>query len=113
MNGGLLDASLQLAVPLWADRLRMTPMQQLVQQHVTHFGQELGERGDVLLFGGKKGEAAALFNKLAAAVAVMSFCPGGVLVFGTRYQNEHGLGPTTAQQVPPNMARLLRTQECK
>jgi hypothetical protein len=50
------------------------------------FGIVLAEKGDVLLFGGKKkGEAAELFNRLADAVAVMAFCPGGVKVGSARY----------------------------
>jgi hypothetical protein len=48
--------------------------------------QTTAEHSDVLMFGGgKKGEAAAIFNALAFAVAVMAFCPGGVQVFGRRY----------------------------
>lgn len=50
------------------------------------FGQVLAEKGDVLLFGGKKGEAAGLFNGLAHAVTVLSFCPGGITIFGQHYE---------------------------
>ena len=47
----------------------------------------LGERGDVLLFGGgRKGECAELFNRTAHAIAVLAFAPGGVTVFGTRFE---------------------------
>jgi hypothetical protein len=50
------------------------------------FAQELGEKGDILLFkGSKPGESAEMFNKLARAIAILSFCPGGVCVFGHRY----------------------------
>lgn len=45
----------------------------------------LGEKGDKLLFGGKKGEAAELFNLLAHAITVLSFCPGGVTTFGQNF----------------------------
>lgn len=52
------------------------------------FGQVLGEKGDVLLFGsnGKKGQAADLANSLAQALAVMSFFPGGVKIFGQHFE---------------------------
>lgn len=47
----------------------------------------LGERGDVLLFGGgKKGECADLFNRTARAIAILSFCPGGVDLFGQHFE---------------------------
>jgi hypothetical protein len=47
----------------------------------------LAEKGDVLLFGSKqKGQAADLFNRLARAIAVLSFCPGGVHLFGRHWQ---------------------------
>jgi len=52
----------------------------------------LGERGDVLLFGpgkkGKKGECADLFNRTARAIAVLSFCPGGITIFGYHFEAE-------------------------
>lgn len=49
----------------------------------------LGERGDVLLCGGgKKGECADLFNRMAHAVAVLAFVPGGVTVFGGHWEVE-------------------------
>jgi hypothetical protein len=50
----------------------------------------LGERGDVLLHGGgksgKSGECADLFNRTAHAIAVLAFAPGGVEVFGARFE---------------------------
>ena len=52
----------------------------------------LGERGDVLLFGGgkkgKKGEVAEIFNGLARALAVLSFVPGGVTLFGSHWETK-------------------------
>ena len=46
----------------------------------------LAERGDILLFGGgKKGECADQFNRTAHAIAVLSFAPGGVTLFGIRF----------------------------
>jgi len=47
----------------------------------------LGERGDVLLYGGgQPGEYADLFNRAANAYSVMAFIPGGVAVFGVQVE---------------------------
>jgi len=47
----------------------------------------LGEHGDVLIHGGgKPGQCADLFNRTAHAMAVLSFVPGGVELFGTKFE---------------------------
>ena len=47
----------------------------------------LGEKGDILLFGGKKkGECAEIFNKTAFGIAVLAFAPGGVTLFGQHFE---------------------------
>jgi len=46
----------------------------------------LGEHGDILLYGGgKPGECADQFNRTAHAIAVLSFAPGGVTLFGITF----------------------------
>ena len=65
-----------------------------VQQRFTEITKTLpdllGSQGDVLLFGGgKKGEAADMFNKMAEGIALMSFLPGGVRVFGVHWDTTH------------------------
>lgn len=53
-----------------------------------NLSQVLGEKGDVLLYGGgKKGEAAAIFNDLAEAIALLSFLPGGIEIFGSHWES--------------------------
>jgi hypothetical protein len=43
----------------------------------------LAEKGDVLLYRGKKkGETASAFADLARGVALLAFAPGGVSIFG-------------------------------
>ena len=55
----------------------------------------LGERGDILLYGGgKSGDCADLFNRTAHAIAVLAFEPGGVELFGTRFRATAGGGRT-------------------
>lgn len=45
------------------------------------------EKGDVLLMGGgAAGEAAELFAAYVRALSILAFIPGGVAMFGTRYQ---------------------------
>lgn len=52
------------------------------------YSQLLSERADVMLFGGgKKGEAADLFDKTCFAVACLSFLPGGITFMGKHYES--------------------------
>ncbi len=57
-------------------------------KRVADYSDELG-RADVLLFGGrhKEGEIATFFNHVAEAMAVLSFCPGGIELFNLRYES--------------------------
>lgn len=47
--------------------------------------------GDTLLFDNKK--AGAIFNKVAMAVAVLSFQPGGVQIFGFKFESNFNSSP--------------------
>ena len=87
MRGHPLSGMLAVAVTLQLKEMedRGGPTDREVKD-AQAFGQILGENGDLLLFGGKPGEAAALFNQLAHAVAVLAFCPGGITIFGQHYQ---------------------------
>lgn len=55
-------------------------------QRMQRFGPVVGEHGDVLLYGGKKGEAAVLATELVHAIAVLSFTPGGIEMFGHHFE---------------------------
>jgi len=47
----------------------------------------LSEHGNILLHGGgKMGECADLFNRTAHAIAVLAFVPGGVEIFGAKFE---------------------------
>lgn len=93
-TGGLLGATLLIAVPLWADRWRerlafWTWPQVLVRGR--ELSQVVAEKGDVMQFrGGKKGETAAAFNALAEGVALLSMFPGGVRFLGERWETRGG-----------------------
>jgi hypothetical protein len=65
----------------------------------------IASRGDVLQFGGKKGEAAAVFNHLAKGLAALAMVPGGVVFAGTHWCIEHRWGLAT----PPGAGPLACT----
>lgn len=82
------------AVPLHIlELLRQGGPADLDYESARAFASDLGERGDVLLYGGKKGEAAALANQLAHAIAVLAFLPGGITIFGQHFGVRKGVQP--------------------
>lgn len=64
---------------MWVDELRNEPIDSLLPR-TAGYAQFIGEKGDVLLYGGgKKGVASDCFNKVAEGLAIMSLvCKGGV-----------------------------------
>ena len=106
MNNNL-SIALMAAVPLYIIEMKKKggPDANDFQQ-ATEFNKDLGERGDVLLFGSKKkGEAAGLFNRMAKALAVLSFCPGGVTLFGSHWEAATFPEPT-GKEVSPECGKL-------
>lgn len=47
----------------------------------------IASEGDTLLYGGESGKAAFLFNKIARAIAILSFQPGGFAAMGMKFEN--------------------------
>ena len=85
----LLPIALDAAVPL--------RIAEYVQQggpgdedfaRVRRYAQTLAEKGDILQYGGKKGQAAELFNGLSDALAILAFCPGGVRFCGRHWESK-------------------------
>jgi len=81
-----LTTSMEAAIPIWIEKFKKQPLDEIhkrmTEQSKTLPGL-LGGKGEIMLFGGgKKGEAANMFNQTAEAIALMSFLPGGVSVFG-------------------------------
>lgn len=88
VSQSLLADTLQVAVPLWLMRLEQQggPLER-DWKWAREFAWVLGSEADKLLFkGGKKGETARLFNDLARAIAIMAHAPGGVKLFGHRWE---------------------------
>jgi hypothetical protein len=85
-----LSIALSAAVPLWVLNIQgHGGVNNQDIQKSREFSHTLGEKGDVLLFGSKKkGEEADLFNRLAHSIAVLSFCPGGVTLFGQHWETQ-------------------------
>ena len=83
----VLMGLLEVAVPKWIEEVRkLSPEERFAS--IKGVGQLIAEKGDVLMFGGgKKGEAAHLFNELARGLAVLSFVPGGVKFAGMKWES--------------------------
>lgn len=87
MNDELLKAHIGLCVPL-----RIHEIQQEGQPLSEHFAriqpyaQRLGEFGDHLLFRG--GKTTEMANILVDSIAVLSFVPGGITLFGMHFETE-------------------------
>lgn len=82
----LLTSSLAVAVPLWQHKLKDVPMDDLVQR-VAEAGKMIAQDGEKLLYGSNvKGEVADLFNRTAEAIAILSFLPGGITIFGQHWE---------------------------
>lgn len=83
-----LATMLDAAVPLYIEELheRGGPNDADIDT-ARSFVPSLTMRGDVLLYGGKPAEAGDLANRLAFAIAVMSFMPGGITAFGQKWES--------------------------
>jgi len=84
----LLRIALSAAVPLWIEQWRgRDPEERLSRGR--ELGQVIAEKGDVIQFRGKKkGESARAFNALAESIAILSFQPGGVKIFGLQFETK-------------------------
>jgi len=84
----LLSDTLQLAVPLRIDELRRAGGPRSTDfEEARAFVPDLCAKGDLILYKSKKkGETAALFNRLVRAIAVLAFVPGGVRLFDSHWE---------------------------
>jgi len=87
--GDLLRTMLPMAVYLNVPNFQQRPWSEL-QKIATEASQYIAEKGDNILFKSKKkGDTAKAFNELAKGVAILSFAPGGVKLFGMHFENVH------------------------
>lgn len=88
-GGQYLPIFLDTAVPLWILRLwqrggaTAADLQRVKSYSESFFSDES------LLYRTKPGQTATAFNKLAEAVAVLSFIPGGVTLFDRHWEAGH------------------------
>lgn len=85
-HAATLEATLSLAVPLWIHRVREWSVEHRLER-ARACAQIVAEKGDVLQYGGKKGEAADAFNRLAEGLAIAAFQPGGVKFRGMHWES--------------------------
>lgn len=85
----LLITTLQVAVPLWIERLRDRDVEYLMER-AKICGQVVAERGDIIQFRSKKkGASAEAFNRLAEGLACAALVvPGGVTFLGVTWSAE-------------------------
>jgi hypothetical protein len=85
----LLALSLQVAVPLWIDRIRDVPWETRIER-ARELAQYIASHGDNILYRGhKKGQSAEAFNALAEGLAIGAYLPGGVSAFGCHWCVDH------------------------
>jgi hypothetical protein len=88
----LMQATLGVAVPLWAELIKQQRggPDETDCERIKEFGDLIvGPGGEDLLFRSKvPGQTATLFNKLAFAIAVLSFQPGGITTFGLHFESQ-------------------------
>lgn len=88
----LMQATLGVAVPLWAELIKEQRggPDETDREIIKEFGDVIaGPGGEDLLFRSKvPGQTATLFNKLAYSIAVLSFQPGGITIFGLHFESQ-------------------------
>lgn len=88
-NEVLLKLTLEVAVPLWIDKLQKQLWSEVMVRK-DEAAQTVAEKGDIILYKSKKpGQTAKAFNALAEGVAILAFAPGGVKVFGLHFEAKH------------------------
>jgi hypothetical protein len=79
-----LTDALDAAVPLHIDEMRTwKPRHRADEAHC--LAQVITEKGDVLQYGGQRGEAARTFTALARGLAAAAYQPGGVTFAGRHW----------------------------
>jgi len=87
-NEAILDLSLEAAVPIrMMIAARLDPDTRAARLADPGIVDAITAHGDDLLYGGK--DCAPSFNRLAEALALMAFQPGGVTFHGRHYCAHH------------------------
>lgn len=82
----LLSASLEVAVPLWIDRMRDYSAAYRIER-AQECADVIASKGDIIMYRSKKrGETGRAFNRLAEGLACLAFVPGGVRFMGIHWE---------------------------
>lgn len=86
----IISIALSATVPLWINKIKEKGgISEEDIQRCQSFATILGSKGDHILYKSKKpGETARIFNDLAYCIAVMSYAPGGISIFGQHYESK-------------------------
>lgn len=101
--GELTRQFLGLAVPMWIERLRWWPASYR-ERRAHAIGEELAashalvadDNPEGRVPRSERGEVALGFNLIAEALALLAFCPGGVVFAGEHWQAKAGVLPAEA-----------------
>lgn len=80
----MLATCLDAAVPLWIEQFRKLPEEEW-QRMLDEINKDFSAKMEYVIHR-KEGETAQAFNDLARAIALLSFCPGGVTCFGQHWE---------------------------
>ena len=84
--------TLNAAIPFWVAQIKSMTQERFNTRFIeltSKLPSILGAKGDILMYGSEKeGEVSKLFNEVAEAVALMSFFPGGIKIFGGHWENQ-------------------------
>lgn len=81
----ILESTLILSVPFWIEKIKMLSSEERYNR-AKICGEILKTMGEAAIYKTDvPGSSKDAFNSLAEAIAIMSFVPGGIEVFGTRW----------------------------
>lgn len=80
----MLATCLDAAVPLWIERFRNLPEDERLEM-IDEVSKDFATKMEYVIHL-KEGETAEAFNDLARAIALLSFCPGGVTCFDRHWE---------------------------
>jgi len=100
LEASSLPPLLALAVPLLiAEMARRGGPADEDYARVASYTNDLAYHGDDLLYASRKpGETSCRFQQVAEAIAVLSFCPGGIAVFGLHFDGAAVQDPVAREE---------------
>lgn len=88
----LLKESLELAIHFYIQEIKTGKRQILAEEQLKEFAELMASQGDAILFKEKPGKnrlgTAKMFNVFAESIANLAFYPGGVEIFGLKFEEE-------------------------